>query len=309
MSDNEIVCKECDDGTRFNQLSKTCEVNTCKCFHGIPAHGDSCALTGATNCTSCDPGYHLEPSAGDIFTCQENLCNCLNGISGTGLDCPIHNQEWCLDCATNFAMNYDGNNVTCQNCPPGEHFDSSAGSCKQNQCSCYNGEAKFGEVCEESGGHNCESCDQGYHLNKVGEKSNSTEIHVCSPNQCHCKDGFPATGRACSMNGQSKCESCTTDFYLKINSEESICQPCEKGYHRNENTDVSRCRANECHCNYGIGKVKSLCQINQSHDCFDCDYGYHLVETGSGMTTCKPNECSCNSGSSGTGVDCPTVRS
>lgn len=173
-----------------------------------------------------------------------------------------------------------------------------------------------GNNCKSPVAESCNSCDPGYRLKQVNDHTS-----ICLKNQCKCKNGHPSSGTDCKINGSYRCVSCTADHFLRVNHAQSLCFACPKGHHRNEYDDQFSCSANECGCLNGVGTSKNLCEINGENNCFGCDFGYHLVETGTDETepsnssvvskttpssVCKPNECNCDNGASGIGIDCPS---
>ena len=63
----------------------------CECENGQPSLNTNCII----KCTSCFPGFHLDPTT---TKCVENICTCENGVGATGLDCPDQSKSNCLSC-------------------------------------------------------------------------------------------------------------------------------------------------------------------------------------------------------------------
>lgn len=130
-ADNNGMCftngpESCADGEHFEEGSG-CVANVCECSNG-DADAD-CAEHGRERCTSCDPGFIMEPG-GNMYClelvcaghqhlngagdgCDQNVCTCANGDAHTGGACQENNAESCDGCDEGYHKR-DG---TCQAIP------------------------------------------------------------------------------------------------------------------------------------------------------------------------------------------------
>ena len=152
----------CDNGSHLNTISNDkCETNICTCENGLGAEGETCATHQTGHCQSCENGYYL-----DNGSCLENICVCPNGNHAIGLDCPNHGDPKCLT---------DG-------CFEGYHFVDASDECLANVCYCDNGTPKGDGNCLTDQDHNCQSCNDSYHI----------DGNLCKQNTCTCNNGISA---------------------------------------------------------------------------------------------------------------------
>ena len=296
---------QCVDG--YHEDNGACVINVCQCTNGVA--DTECSTHGATECSSCDAGYH-----GD--QCDLNQCNCANGVDATGDSCPTHGSIKCVSCDVGF----DGD------------------QCDANECTCTGGTAASGEQCTTHDEEKCVSCGLGYGaLGSVCEECtglfysnensnaacnahagcsdeekylwtsgheepqciacNSNEVSVglynknCTIIECLCENGEPATGPNCPDTTQHKCQSCSPGYSM------TGAQTCENIDECAENThdcdQYATCFDTDgsftCECNVGytdlVGQNGKLCtectmidyQNNQcctsplhSHYCIQC---------------------------------------
>ena len=153
--------------------------------------------------------------------------SCINKTDGSGYECRCN-------------IGYTGDH--CKQCSTGYHDDN--GVCRQNVCTCSNGNAKTGSLCTNHNTNMCSSCNTGYY--KSGNN--------CNINKCKCSNGTGATGSSCPKNDNSKCASCNNGYYLNGNS----------------------CKLKKCTCSNGTAATGTSCPTNGSAKCTSCDSTHYL---------------------------------
>ena len=115
-----------------------CLINKCTCPNGTPVADTACHHHGEIQCATCNLLFHLSSGNGTSQICEPNICNCENGTPVGSDSCSTH-----------------GSNQ-CESCNEYRHLTSDH-DCKQNQCTCTDGEPAYPE-CPEHGKEVCESC-------------------------------------------------------------------------------------------------------------------------------------------------------
>lgn len=119
-------CKACADGFSMNYQSGMCE----SCNKGSNALEKKCKTCtpgafGSTECTQCEPGYHLMPDTKQCMSCTE-----MTGIP----NCEQCQGTKCYKCDKNsFFKEYNGQMV-CVQCNGQHEFCDECSDSKCNKC-------------------------------------------------------------------------------------------------------------------------------------------------------------------------------
>ena len=150
-------CASCSPGYHTVKIAENvhiCKENKCDCLNGYPTGGTRCShwsensYKPSTGCSSCNIGFHLEPSdetndeSPNQLACRKNICRCPHGTSSK----TCHEHE-----ATN-----------CYICDQGYHLEN--GYCKINICKCGFGKNSMGKSCLKHGEIGCEGKEANYFL-------------------------------------------------------------------------------------------------------------------------------------------------
>ncbi|KAJ6252877.1 insulin-like growth factor binding protein [Anaeramoeba flamelloides] len=217
---HQDYCKECPAGT-FNVNNGSESKNDClEC--NIGSHQP---LKGQTSCELCREGTYQNQTG------QSNCPNCTIGSYSQ-----FSNATSCVECTKGSYGRIGGEtsfDTACKKCPLGTWSDQT-GLTDESECTnCTKGfyNAKFGSTTIEScypcpagtyglseglkGRHECKTCES----NKISNQINSTSCSLCSI-------GYQPS------DAQDQCEPCGKGYY-KNNTLDSSCTPCQNDYFNN----------------------------------------------------------------------------
>ena len=182
-----------------------------------------CHISGRLTCNSHQPAY------GKFNQCARNTANGFCKDDGKFGSFP-----YCI-CPKNYQpYQFRNRFITCipskpkPCCPEGYSGDPNTNyqTCKENQCQCNNGVGTKGVNCKNDKEFTCQSCDEGYTLNKntktcqcnAGYFFNVT-TNDCQLISCPCENGEGVTGLDCQNfeNGENDCSECDEGFILQVN--------------------------------------------------------------------------------------------
>ncbi|KAJ6252872.1 insulin-like growth factor binding protein [Anaeramoeba flamelloides] len=217
---HQAFCKECPAGT-FNSNTNSESENDCTNCN-IGSHQP---LKGQSSCELCQEGTYQNQTG------QTNCPNCRAGSYS-----PNTNMTSCVECSKGSYGDTEGEtsfDTACKKCPLGTWSDQT-GLTDESECTnCTKGfyNAKFGSTTIEScypcpagtygqteglkGIHECKTCES----NKFSNQINSTSCSLCSI-------GYQPSDK------QDQCEPCGKGYY-KNNTLDSSCTPCQNDYFNN----------------------------------------------------------------------------
>jgi hypothetical protein len=254
--DGETDCSSCDGGYHLSAPAalgaQICKPNVCKCPNGEATRYDNqvepgmfCEANDRTDCSSCNPGYHMSAAAATGGqSCIANTCTCANGIPTVawgkkGTLCETHNTEDCSSCDAGYAIDSTaalgiqkcrGNVCSTDDLPTGDKFDTTGCANMKPTQSCHVicGESYTGAdatyVCGTNGRLNgtkptCEACSPS--LLQDGDRKIKAANHRrtpswSSPDIPECEEGSSGVN-ACGVNGtHQECKPRSCDASANI---------------------------------------------------------------------------------------------
>ena len=295
-SQKQYKCLECVDGLNgaFRLINGICQ--TCQNKPGC----NGCNYVKGSDdyiCSSCQNDYYL--SNGKCISCSYNSYSITNGDC-YDYYCPgghTSQQNHYCTCNYNYALN---SNNECIYCGVGCNYCYLDGNGNPICTSCSSGYVKIGNKCEilykpdyciynsierfnNLNEIKCESCSEGYALNKT--------INRCIPCPSHCTKCY------FDNNNKLLCQGCNYDFVL---NENKLCETCSSNIvigegcincrYENNRNKCTRCRddyiliENDYICKLpSMINLNETCEkairINNDYSCTKCRKGNYTLMT------------------------------
>ena len=267
------------------------------------------ASSGDSPCSSCRPGFYLNPLTFQCITCQGNY----NGTSCLLCDYNLHPttniyQYKCSKCADAYGVILGVDSCTacimpnCLTCVFDPAFNKSmctkcaSGYYQETDGNCtYCGESQCSSCTKASKSYTCTGCNEGYYLNKTNNCAlcslASKGCSVCEPDadsnpictKCIDQTYFfnKSTNSCVNCSGLiQNCSKCIPDS----NGTNALCFTCNDNYFIQSPSQCSKCQSSLCnYCSaWDFGK-----------SCSNCISGYY-VSTEKQCDVCSDLLPNCN---------------
>ncbi|KAL4495390.1 hypothetical protein ABPG73_022435 [Tetrahymena malaccensis] len=273
-------CQECEKGYKLNQ--EKCEQIQCEqtefinyqiniCEQCISKF-ENCNQCNQNECQSCNQGYYLNRST------NQCVSNCPKGtFVDDNNQCEPCKQQNCLLCSSNQLCQecengYELNQQKCEiiKCEQNQFFNQQSNICEQ----CVN---KF-ENCYECNQSECQSCNQGYYLNKSTNECEPCKQQNCSQcsssQQCQkCENNYQLHDNQCFLckndDAQTQCQKCFVPNCRICQESTDKCEECENGFELNQ----QKCEQIKCELNQFYNYSKRVCEFCSKifENCNECN--------------------------------------
>ncbi|XP_056017716.1 sushi, von Willebrand factor type A, EGF and pentraxin domain-containing protein 1-like isoform X1 [Ostrea edulis] len=314
-------CVECSKGTFYNSTSQNCE------YCPLATYGNADGLTTCTPCGSgkttlgvgyydsadcvddCRVGQFWDSTLSQCALCQKHFYQHMTGQDYC-LPCPLgkktsgtgsNSSSQCYDdCKEGTELKPDGNCVPCQRgyfrsfledvctlCPAGKTTAKEGGAASSSQCDitiCYNGAYRnssnvcvpcpVGEYQSMDLQDSCQQCKTNYTTESVG-KNNITDCKF------HCPKGYDILDAA-----NETCQPCERGYYKDNMNVFSTCMQCPPG-----NTTEGMKATSSDNCSISI--CSSGQELDQFGACVDCELDqYQKIDKPTSTDKCVMCEAS-----------------